>query len=267
MDILPLLSFIISSSALMAQKNSELTQAQKKKLQETSAAGTPGQMKTKKPQKKKYSALISLLIVCLLFGGFFAITNSLVTESEVTISQFVQSYQSGKYGKIEVRDSTIIGTVGTPEQVNNPLAPTESVVTETAILPSKDSLKDIGIDISTPANSAIGIIDTSSMHFWADLAPTLIGTILFIGLFVLLMSRMMAGSGGGPMGFGKNKAKRYEPAKGKIMFNDVAGSLEEKQDLQEFGDFVKNPKKYQKHGGKMTRGGSMVEAPGTSKKV
>lgn len=52
--------------------------------------------------------------------------------------------------------------------------------------------------------------------------------------------------GGGPMGFIKNKAKRYEPQKGKIMFPDVAGSAEEKQDLQEFVDFLKNPKKYQK---------------------
>jgi len=59
------------------------------------------------------------------------------------------------------------------------------------------------------------------------------------------MGKMMSG-GGGPMGFIKNKAKRYEPQKGKIMFPDVAGSAEEKQDLQEFVDFLKNPKKYQK---------------------
>lgn len=61
-----------------------------------------------------------------------------------------------------------------------------------AILPTQDSLKDIGIDLNAPLNT-VKIIDTSSMHFWADLAPTIIGTILFIGLFVLLMGRMMSG--------------------------------------------------------------------------
>jgi len=57
---------------------------------------------------------------------------------------------------------------------------------------------------------------------------------------------MMSGSGGGPMGFVKNKSKRYEPTKGRILFSDVAGSAEEKQDLQEFVDFLKTPNKYKK---------------------
>jgi cell division protease FtsH len=123
---------------------------------------------------------------------------------------------------------------------------TPSLQTETSTLPANDSLKDVGIDINVPLNSSIKIIDTTSMHFWADLAPTIIGTVLFIGIFVLLMGKMMSGGGAGPMGFVKNKAKRYEPAKGKILFSDVAGSAEEKQDLQEFVDFLKTPQKYKK---------------------
>lgn len=103
------------------------------------------------------------------------------------------------------------------------------------------------------------------MHFWADLAPTIVGTLLFLGIFILLMGRMMAGSGGGPMSFVKNKAKKYEPAKDKIMFTDVAGSAEEKQDLQEFVDFLKNPNKYKKLGAKIPRGVLMVGPPGTGK--
>lgn len=103
------------------------------------------------------------------------------------------------------------------------------------------------------------------MHFWADLAPTIIGTILFVGIFILLMGKMMSGGGAGPMGFVKNKAKRYEPAKGKILFTDVAGSAEEKQDLQEFVDFLKNPTKYKKLGAKIPRGVLMVGPPGTGK--
>jgi cell division protease FtsH len=116
---------------------------------------------------------------------------------------------------------------------------------EKATLPLNDTLKDIGIDIDSPGTTKISVKDTTSLHFWADLAPTIVGSVLFLVIFILLMGKMMS-AGGGPMGFIKNKAKRYEPQKGKIMFTDVAGSLEEKQDLQEFVDFLKNPKKYQK---------------------
>jgi hypothetical protein len=96
----------------MAPKNSELTQSQKKKIHETSAAGTPGQSQKKKPEKKQYSALLSLLIVSLLFGGsiFYFFQGSPKT-TEVPISEFVQSYKGGKYEAIEIRDHTIIGTL------------------------------------------------------------------------------------------------------------------------------------------------------------
>jgi cell division protease FtsH len=254
----------------MAQKNSLLTQAQKKKSQETSAAGTPGQSHKKKPQKKKYSALLSLLIVSLIFGGsVFYLFQGVSQSKDVAISEFVQSYKAGKYSIVEVRDSTVIGTIAGSETPTTPQfdltwIAKENSVTEKATLPVQDSLKDIGIDIDVPLNT-VKIIDTSSMHFWADLAPTIVGTLLFLGIFILLMGRMMAGSGGGPMSFVKNKSKRYEPAKGKIMFTDVAGSAEEKQDLQEFVDFLKNPNKYKKLGAKIPRGVLMVGPPGTGK--
>lgn len=252
----------------MAYKKSDLSQSQKKKF-ETSAAGTPGQSQKKRPEKKKYSALLTLFVVSLVFGGsIFYLVGGAEGSKEVPISEFVQSYKNNKYSKIEISDQTVVGTL-MAEESSIPKAPFDLTATpantETSTLPANDSLKDIGIDINAPINSSVKIIDTTSMHFWADLAPTIIGTILFVGLFILLMGRMMAGSGGGPMSFVKNKAKRYEPAKGKIIFSDVAGSAEEKQDLQEFVDFLKSPTKYKKLGAKIPRGVLMVWPPGTGK--
>lgn len=101
----------------MAQKNSLLTQAQKKKSQETSAAGTPGQSHKKKPQKKKYSALLSLLVVSLVFGGsIFYLFQGASQSKDIAISEFVQSYKTGKYSTVEVRDSTVIGTIAGSEK-------------------------------------------------------------------------------------------------------------------------------------------------------
>ena len=156
----------------MAQKNSDFTQSQKKKYGETSAAGTPGQSHKKRPDKKKYSALVSLLVISLIFGGsIFYLFQGFNQSKDVAISEFVQSYKSGKYSTVEIRDFSIIGTVaGTetpslPEQIDfGSLSEAPSVQKEVATLPAQDSLKDIGIDINAPLNT-VKIIDTSSMHF------------------------------------------------------------------------------------------------------
>lgn len=239
----------------MTQKKFEFSDGVKKKQLESSAAGTPGnKLPAKKPLKQNYSALIGLFIVSLLFGGLFILSQNDSQIKDVSISDFVQSYKNGKYSEIEVRDQIITAVLkdqsnsssDSPTPVLMPvISSSVPKMKEKAVLPVNDNLSDIGISIDTSGETKISVKDTTSLHFWADLAPTIVGSILFLLIFILLMGKMMS-AGGGPMGFIKNKAKRYEPQKGKIMFTDVAGSVEEKQDLQEFVDFLKNPKKYQK---------------------
>jgi cell division protease FtsH len=254
----------------MAYKKTDVTPSAKKKILETSAAWTPGQTQgKKKPDKKRYSALTTLFILSLMFwGGIYYISQGISSPREVPISEFVQSYKAGKYTAIEVKDQVVTATLASWGEASTPwfgIASTTSPTKETSVLPLHDTLTDIGIEIAGAPQGAIKIVDTSSMHFWADLAPTLIGTVLFVIIFILFMGKMMSGAGGGPMGFIKNKAKRYEPAKGKIMFADVAGSAEEKQDLQEFVDFLKSPTKYKKLWAKIPRWVLMVGPPGTGK--
>ena len=126
----------------MAYKKSDMTQSEKKKF-ETSAAGTPGQHGKKKPEKKKYSSLITLLIVCLVFGGgVFYLAQGFNNSREIPISEFVQSYKSSKYSKIEIRDQSIMGTLAQPSPA--PFTMAEPIPTvETATLPINDTLKDV----------------------------------------------------------------------------------------------------------------------------
>ncbi len=102
--------------------------------------------------------------------------------------------------------------------------------------------------------------------FWAQLLYAVIGPLLFVGLFWLLMSRGsgMAGGGGGKiMAFGRSRARLG--INNKITFADVAGVEEAKEELQEIIDYLKDPKKFQRLGGKIPRGVLLMGPPGTGK--
>ena len=88
--------------------------------------------------------------------------------------------------------------------------------------------------------------------------------VLFLGVWIY-MSRQMQGGAGKAMGFGKSKAKLLNEAQGRVTFEDVAGVDEAKEDLQEIVEFLRDPQKFQKLGGKIPRGVLLVGPPGTGK--
>ena len=88
--------------------------------------------------------------------------------------------------------------------------------------------------------------------------------IAFLGVWIFL-SRQMQGAGGKAMGFGKSKAKLLTEAHGRVTFEDVAGVDEAKEDLQEIVEFLKDPQKFQRLGGRIPRGVLLVGPPGTGK--
>lgn len=204
--------------------------------------------------------LFILFLTSLVLAGILWV--QLTTSPEkLPISEFVEKYNQQVYKKIEVKDQKVKWFLEVPSK----LWSNQEEEYEISILPVTDRLTDLWFfpkDADNP--TPVEIIDTKAMHFWSNLAPTLIGLVIFVGLGVLLLTKMMQGWGG-PMAFAKSRAKLYQSKLDKITFKDVAGCDEEKDDLVEFVDFLKNPNKYKKLGAKIPRWVLMVGPPGTGK--
>ncbi len=88
---------------------------------------------------------------------------------------------------------------------------------------------------------------------------------LILAVWIFFMRQMQGGAGGKAMGFGKSKAKLLTEAHGRVTFDDVAGVDEAKEDLQEIVEFLRDPQKFQRLGGRIPRGVLLVGPPGTGK--
>ena len=181
-------------------------------------------------------------------------------NEDIALSELTANYASGSYSEILIDGNKAIATLSGGIVEENGV---KKQKIHTTILPERDSLADIGLK-NPEVTTKIEVKDLTSAKFWAEMIPTLImvGLVFVLGMF--LISRM-GGMANNAMTFGRSRARLFDPSKDKILFKDVAGAEEEKEELQETVDFLKNPKKYKDIGAKIPRGILMVGPPGTGK--
>ncbi|MFP3942065.1 MAG: ATP-dependent zinc metalloprotease FtsH [Thermoanaerobaculia bacterium] len=191
------------------------------------------------------------LVVILLFQ---ALQGGMSTQQEMTLSEFTQTVETGRVDKVTIKGEQVRGTLGGD-------GPGDAAEFQVQLPPNYDGmefaerLEEAGIEVAVEEVKESALLGLLS--FWAPM-------LLIIGLWIFFM-RQMQGGGNKALSFGKSKAKLLNTASKKITFRDVAGVEEAKDELQEIVEFLKEPQKFQKLGGRIPKGVLLMGPPGTGK--
>ncbi|MGB4499039.1 MAG: ATP-dependent zinc metalloprotease FtsH, partial [Methylococcaceae bacterium] len=193
--------------------------------------------------------VISMLLMSL-FNNFGSTQQNDRVDSGLSYSQFIDSVKAGQVQQVVIDDNTIKGKLQNG-QIFKTYAPNDGHLVDDLLA------NNVDIKVATPEQP------TMLMQLLVSFGPML----LLIGVWVFFMRQMNGGMPGGknPMSFGRSKARMLEEDQIKITFADVAGCDEAKEEVEEMVDFLRDPAKYQKLGGKIPRGALMIGPPGTGK--
>ncbi|MCV6905147.1 MAG: ATP-dependent zinc metalloprotease FtsH, partial [Achromobacter xylosoxidans] len=193
-----------------------------------------------------------MVIALVLFTVFKQFDGRAQTQDGVTYTQFMDDAKAGRIRKVDVQ-----GGPGGDVLYVTPDAGRAYTLTSPGDLWMVSDLLKYGVQVSGKPREEQSLL----MSIFVSWFPML----LLIGVWVFFMRQMQGGGRGGAFSFGKSRARMLDENTNQITFADVAGCDEAKEDVQELVDFLRDPSKFQKLGGRIPRGVLMVGSPGTGK--
>ncbi|MEL6932456.1 MAG: ATP-dependent zinc metalloprotease FtsH [Pseudomonadota bacterium] len=190
--------------------------------------------------------LVLFLLILALFNLFNGSNTNLQSQS-IPYSEFVEAVEQGEVARV-VLDGENVRFQRDNGSNFSTIKPQDAEITKLLI--------ENSVPVSAEAQEQSG---------FQSFLMTLLPFVLLIGVWIYFMNRMQGGGRGGAMGFGKSRAKLLTEKHGRVTFDDVAGIDEAKEELEEIVEFLRNPQKFSRLGGKIPKGALLVGPPGTGK--
>ncbi|MFM2396653.1 MAG: hypothetical protein RLZZ434_1235, partial [Pseudomonadota bacterium] len=196
---------------------------------------------------KNIAIWVAIAMVLMAVFNLSGVKNG--ADSQIVYSQFIQEVKDGRIAKVQIDGRVLHGTTHDGKKFNS-YAPTDPWLVS-------DLLKN---------NVQVEAKPEEEQSFLMSLFVSWFPMILLIAVWVFFMRQMQGGGkGGGPFSFGKSKARQLDETNNQTTFADVAGCDEAKEEVTEIVEFLRDPTKFQKLGGRIPRGVLMVGPPGTGK--
>jgi len=200
------------------------------------------------PLVKNLAIWLGILLAIVLFVSLFEGSGKGTTGETVAYSEFLSGVDAGSVREADIADGVITGkyTNGTAYKTYAPNDPG---------LIQRLSAKGVTFR-ARPAEQA---------SLWQYILVNSMPFLILVGIGWVIMRQMQKNAGSGAMGFGKSRAKMLTEKQGRVTFDDVAGIDEAREELQEIVDFLRDPSKFARLGGKIPKGALLVGSPGTGK--
>jgi cell division protease FtsH len=201
--------------------------------------------------------LLWVLLIMIFLAVWLMLSPDRAPAAQVSFSEFMTLAQADKkephVESVTIKDREYLFTVDDPKAGTKTKKLT--IGPDKSDTVAKDLLaKDVAVSFEREDNSP----------FWSGALVTIVPMVLLLGMFYLFMRQLQAG-GGKAMSFGKSRARMLNESSNKVTFDDVAGVDEAKDEVEEIIEFLKDPKKFQRLGGRIPKGVLMVGPPGTGK--